>query len=147
MDVKMKTDQGTAVVEGKTAVAFKAFVQLVLQRKVFGLFKDWGDKPIIVSSELLTSLASAPQDSQENREHLVMVTLATGVLLGVFLLAVVEIALTPWGIYLREGELLIIAGTLFGLALLVVIMGKLKRRSKGQKVAEAMEKIAGMLSK
>lgn len=147
MDVKMKTEQGTAVVEGKTAVAFKAFVQLVLQRKVLSLFKEWGDKPIIVSSELLTSLASAPQDNQENREQLVTVTLVVGVLVGVFLMAVVQIALTPWGIYIKEKELLTVAGTLLGLAVLVVLMGKMRRKSRGQKVTDAMEKIAGLVAK
>lgn len=147
MDVKMKTEQGTAVVEGKTAVAFKAFVQLVLQRKVLSLFKDWGDKPIIVSSELLTSLASAPQDNQENREQLVTVTLVVGVLVGVFLMAVVQIALTPWSIYLKEKELLAIAGTLLGLAIIVALMGKLRRKNRGQKVTDAMEKIAGLVAK
>lgn len=143
----MKTDQGTAIVEGKTAVAFKAFVQLVLQRKVFNLFKDWGDKPIIVSAELLTSLASAPQDNQENREQLVIVTLSVGILLGVFAMAVFQIALTPWGISLAQRELLLIAGTLFGLAILAFIMSRIRRRGKSQKVTEAMEKIAGLLSK
>ena len=101
MDAKLKTDHGKAIVEGKTAVPFKTFVGLVLHRKVLSLFKQWGKEPVIIDSELLTDLASAQQDSQENKEQLVTVTLGVGVLAGVFVLAIAQIALAPWGIYLK----------------------------------------------
>ena len=109
MDAKLKTDQGRAIVEGKTAVPFKTFVQLVLQRKVIQLFKDWGKDPVIIDSELLTSLASAPGDSQENREQLVMVTLGVGVLAGVFVMSLMQLALAPWDIILTLQQHLMIA--------------------------------------
>ncbi len=147
MDVNLKTDQGKAVVEGKTAVPFKTFVGLILQRKVLNLFKDWGQEPVVISSELLTDLASSPQDNTENREQLITVTLGVGVLVGVFALAILQIALVPFGITLTAEYLLAIAGTLFGIALLTWFMGKVKRRSKGHKLSETMEKIAGMVSK
>lgn len=147
MDAKLKTDQGRAIVEGKTAVPFKTFVGLVLQRKVLHLFKQWGNDAVIIDSELLTDLASAPQDSQENREQLVLVTLGVGILTGVFVFAVVQIALTPWNIYLKEKELLIVIGVILGLTVLVWALSKAKRKGRSQKMADAMEKIAGVIGK
>lgn len=147
MDAKLKTDHGKAIVEGKTAVPFKTFVGLVLQRKVTSLFKSWGKDPVIVDSELLTDLASAPQETQENKEQLVIVTLGTGVLIGVFVMAVIQVALTFIGISLQQKELLIIAGVILGLAVLTCALGKTKKRGRGQKVTEAMEKIANVVSK
>lgn len=147
MDAKLKTDQGRAIVEGKTAVPFKTFVGLVLQRKVLNLFKDWGKEPVIIDSELLTDLASAPQDSQENREQLVTVTLGVGIMIGVFVMSVAQIALTPWSIYLQQQHLLMVAGTLFGIGVLVWMLSKGKKKGKGQKMADTMEKITNIVSK
>ena len=56
---------------------------LILQRKVLQITKTWGKEPIVVSSELLTTLASAPQDTVENKTHLVYVTMGVGAILGV----------------------------------------------------------------
>lgn len=147
MDAKLKTDHGKAIVEGKTAVPFKTFVGLVLQRKVLSLFKKWGKEPVIVDSELLTDLASAAQDSQENKEQLVRVTLGIGVLVGVFAMAVVQVAVTPWGIYLKEKELLIVAGVILGLAILTFALSKTKKKGRGQKLTDTMEKITNIVSK
>jgi len=147
MDAKLKTDQGRAIVEGKTAVPFKTFVGLVLQRKVLNLFKEWGSEPVIIDSELLTDLASAPQDNQENREQLVTVTLGVGVMVGVFVMSIAQIALTPWNIYLGQQHLLMIAGTLFGIGVLVWMLAKTKKKGKNQKMADTMEKIANIVSK
>lgn len=147
MDAKLKTDQGRAIVEGKTAVPFKTFVGLVLQRKVMGLFKDWGKEPVIIDSELLTDLASAAQDTRENTDQLIMVTLGTGVLVGVFLLAVIQIAVAPFGIGLSPTHLLAIAGTIFGMGVVVWLLSKVKKKSKGHKLTDTMEKIATMIGK
>jgi len=147
VEVDIKAEHRKAVIAGKTSVPFQKLVQLILQRKVMGLFKKWGDEPIIVSSELLTGLASAPQDNQENREHLVLVTLGVGVLAGVFVMAIVQVALTPWEIYLKEKELLLIAGTLLGLTVLTAALARVKRKNRSQKIADTMEKVAGLLSK
>jgi hypothetical protein len=147
MDAKLKTDHGKAIVEGKTAVPFKTFVGLILQRKVLSLFKQWGKEPVIIDSELLTDLASAPQDSQENKEQLITVTLGVGVLVGVFVLTVVQITLAPWGIYLRERELLIIAGVILGLGILAFSLGRIKKKGKSQKLTDTMEKITSIVSK
>lgn len=147
MDAKLKTDQGRAIVQGKTAVPFKTFVGLVLQRKVLNLFKDWGKEPIIVDSELLTDLASAPQDNQENTDHVIIVTLGVGILFGVFAMAVLQIALAPWGIGLSSSHLLAIAGTIFGFAVVTWLLSNVKKQSKGHKLSDTMEKIAGMVSK
>jgi hypothetical protein len=147
MDVKLKTDQGPALVEGKTAVPFKTFVMLVLQRKIIPLFKMWGDRAIIVDSELLTSIASAPQDSQENRAHLVLVTLGVGILVGIFASAVTLIILESLGVALGRKELLLVAGGLFAVALLAGILSRMQRGNRSQKIADTMERVASLLSK
>jgi hypothetical protein len=147
MDAKLKTDHGRAIVEGKTAVPFKTFVGLVLQRKVLHLFKQWGKEPVIIDSELLTDLASAAQDTQENKEQLVTVTLGVGVLAGVFVMVVAQIALAPWDIYLKERELLIIAGVIFGLGVLTFGLSRIKKKGKSQKLTDTMEKITSIVSK
>jgi hypothetical protein len=147
LEVKLKSDQGKAVIEGKTAVAFQAFVTLVLQRKVFGLFKSWGEEPVVVSAELLASLASAPQDSQENRAHLVTVTLGVGIVLGVFVMSVLQLSLIANGITLSVRELGLIAGGILLLAILARMLVRLQRRKRSDKVTEAMESLSSLLSK
>ena len=147
MDAKLNTDKGRAIVEGKTAVPFKTMVGLILQRKVLPLFKKWGDEPVIIDSDLLTSIASAPQDNQENRAHLTIVTLGVGVLVCVFGFSIAHVALDFFGISLGNKEYLIIAGVLVGLCLLASILAKLKRQGKDESLTEKMEKVAALLSK
>ncbi|MBU0458395.1 hypothetical protein KKF03_03000 [Patescibacteria group bacterium] len=147
IEVKLKEEHTRAIIEGRTSVPFKTFVALVLQRKVIPLLKQWGDEPIIIHSELLTSLASAPQDSQENRSKLVLVTMGVGVLVGIFFFAVSMVALETFGVGLGRKEFLLIAGGLVVLALLVSTLGRVQRMGKGEKLADKMEKIASLLSK
>jgi len=147
LEVDIKPGDTKAVIEGKTSVSFKTFVSLVLQRKVMTLFKNWGDDPVVVSSELLTGLASAPQDSQENRSQLVLVTLGTGILAGIFALAVLQSILLALDIRLEQRELLIIAGSLFGLAILASLLSKMKRGNRSEKLVETMEKLTTLISK
>lgn len=147
LEVELKTESNRAIIAGKTSVPFRTFVGLVLQRKVMELFKKWGEEPVILSSDLLTNLASAPQDSQENKAHLVTVTLGVGVLVGVFGLAAVQAVILWFGYALGMREYLLIAGSLLGIALLAVLLSKLQNRSRGQKIADTMEKVAGFLSR
>ena len=146
-NVRLKTDEGTIIVEGKTNVPFQILVTLILQRKVFGLFKQWGKEPMILSSELLTDLASAPQDSIENRSHLVLVTLGVGVIVGIFLLACAQVILNTFGLTLGRMELFLLMGTIAGLGILTSILGRLQKVRRGEKITEKMEKLAGFLSK
>ena len=145
VEVHMKPDLGKAIIEGKTSVPFQSFVGLVLQRKVFQLFKTWGREPIIVGSELLTSLASAPQDSQENRAHTLTVTLGIGAMIGILGFAVTQGVLLYFSIPLGLKELSIIAGVIVGLTLLVWALSKLQRKGKSEKFTEGIEKIANVL--
>tara|TARA_Y100000310_G_scaffold182905_1_gene182955 strand:+ start:4001 stop:4471 length:471 start_codon:yes stop_codon:yes gene_type:complete len=147
LEVKVKEEKMKAIIEGRTAVPFKTFVGLVLQRKVFPLFKKWGDEPVIINSELLTTLASAAQDSQENRSKLILVTLGVGALVGVFFFSVGQVILIAAGITLATRDLLLIAGGLVGLTIIVSLLDKLRRRGKGENIAEKMEKVASLLSK
>lgn len=147
LEVHFKPDSGKAVIEGKTVVPFQAFVALVLQRKVTNLFKVWGKTPIIVDSELLTGLASAPQDSQENRANLILVTLIAGILAGVTGLAVIQMILLFVQFPLGYKELGTIVGSVAFLLVLVVSMMKGQKKPKGEKLMEMMEKAAGLVGK
>jgi hypothetical protein len=146
-EVTLRSDGTKAIVEGKTVVPFKTFVMLVIQRKVTALFKDWGTAPVVVDAELLTSLAGAPQDNQENRVHLVLVTLGIGVIGGVFALAIVEFALLTINITLGKQELAILAGGLVGVGLVGWLLSKVQVRGGGQRVLDSMERAAALLSK
>ncbi len=145
LEVEISGGPSKAIIEGKTMVPFKTFVALILQRKVTALFKDWGNDSVIVNSELLTSLASAPQDSRESHSQVVLVTLGVGILMGVFFLAVLQIGLSMFKVTLDPEQLWYIAGGLFALAVLVSILGRMKRKNRGEKMAENMEKLASLL--
>ncbi|MEI8230827.1 MAG: hypothetical protein WCG83_06880 [Candidatus Peregrinibacteria bacterium] len=147
LEVEVKTESSKAVITGKTSVPFRTFVGLVLQRKVLQLFKDWGEEPVILSSSLLTNLASAPQDSQENKAHLVTVTLGVGVLLGIFFLAALQAGLLFLHVSLGMREYLLIVGGFAGIGILAVMLQKMQGISRGQKIADTMEKVAGFLSR
>lgn len=147
VEVSLRSDGAKAVIEGKTVVPFKTFVMLVIQRKVTALFKDWGAAPVVIDAELLTSLAGAPQDNQENKVHLVLVTLGIGVLFGVFGLAVLQFGLLTINISMGRQELAILAGGLVGVALVGWILGKIQLKGGGQQVLDSMEKAAALLSK
>jgi hypothetical protein len=146
IEVKLKEGRNRTVIDGKTAVPFKTLVQLVLQRKVLELFKKWGDEHVIISSELLTTIASAPQDSQENRSHLIIVTLGVGMLAGIFLFAVLQMLASPI-LTLGNKELFLISAGLLLIAFLAAILSRTQRGSRGQKLADSMERIASLLSK
>ena len=147
LEVELHTGQSRAVIAGKTSVPFRTFVGLVLQRKVFQLFKQWDKEPVILSSELLTQLASAPQDSQENRTHLIIVTLGVGTLFGIFLFTLGQGVGALLGYSLNAKELLLIAGGLVAIAVLGVVLARMQKLARAQRIADAMERTAQFLSK
>lgn len=148
LEVHFRADAGKAVIEGKTTVPFQSFVTLILQRKVFSLFKDWGKEPVILGSELLTSLASAPQDSTENRTRLVLVSLGVGILTGTALFALLLAGLLWLDVSLGVQEFLLIGGGILGAALIIVLIMRLqKMRRSSEKILEAVESLSSFLSK
>lgn len=147
LDVDLRHEGEKVIIEGKTGVPFETFVTLILQRKVFSLLKHWGKMPVVIDSELLTSLASAPQDTHEDRGKLVKVTFGAGILAGIFFTTVGLVILNISGIRLGTKELAIIAGGIVLLGLLVSVIGRAPRKSRGEKLTENMEKLATMLSK
>jgi len=147
LEVQFKPESGKAVIEGKTVVPFQAFVTLILQRKVPELFKEWGKEPVIVNSELLTSLASAPQDDQENRGNLILVTLGMGFVGGVALLALVQLALLFMNIAFGKREFAVLGGGIVALGLLMTSLMKARRMPKGDKLTETIENVASFLGK
>lgn len=145
LEVQFKPETGKAVIEGRTAVPFQAFVALILQRKVTNLLKTWGKQPVIIESELLTSLASAPQESQENRANLILVTLVAGALVGIGGMALAQFGLLFLDITLGYTELGSIAGSILLLVLLLWIMMKNRKKPKSEKLVETMEQVSSFL--
>jgi uncharacterized membrane protein YqjE len=145
LEVQFRPDTGKAVIEGKTVVPFQAFITLVLQKKVLQLSKVWGKHPVIIDSELLTSLASAPSDSQENKSNMIMVSLIVGVLLGITGFAVIQIVLLLIKIPLGYRELGIVAGSIVAVMLLLMAVMKMQKLPKGEKLVENIESISSFL--
>lgn len=147
LEVDLKMEGSKAVIAGKTSVPFSTFVKLVLERKLGNVLKSSSEESIIVSSELLTALASAPQDSRENQTKFTLVTLGTGVLLGIFIFSLTLIVLPIVGITLGAQDYGVIVGGLVGLVVLALVLERLKRRKKADKITEAMERLTSLLSK
>ncbi len=147
LEVHFRPETGKAIIEGKTAVPFQNFVTLVLQKKVLPLCKTWGKEPVVISSELLTSLASAPQDSQENRSGVVLVSFIGGALSGILALAVVQIGLLFAGVPFGWPELTIVAGSIVGVLLLLYVLIRMQRNlPTGEKFLETMEHVSSFLA-
>jgi hypothetical protein len=145
LEVPLKSDPVRAIVEGKTAVSFQSLVGLVLQRKVQSLFKQWGKEPVILPSELLTAIAATPQDNAENRQKLVLVTLGTGVVIGIFATCVVGLGLVLLRVPLGVREFGVVAGSIAVVSLIGWLMMKVQGKSSAEQVTEAMEKVATFL--
>ena len=147
LEVSFKPETGKAVIEGKTAVPFQSFITLILQRKVQTLFKDLGKQPVVVSSELLTRLASAPQDSRENTGHLVLVSLGLGAVGGVAVFSAIQLVLMLSNFTLGVKEHAIIVGCIAGVALLGALLMYVQRMPKSDKLTDSVENIARFLGK
>jgi hypothetical protein len=136
------------VIEGKTSVPFKAFVSLVLQKRVQMLFKTNQNDPVIVSSTLLTALASAPSDKQEDRSKLVLVTFGVGIVAGVFLTVAVFLGLMLVQIQAEVKDLSIILGVILGVAVIGALVQKGQKKSAfTEKLFDAMEKTTDLISR
>jgi hypothetical protein len=146
VELQFKSDSGKAVIEGMTAVPFQALIGLALQRKVFPLFKKWGRAPVIVNSELLTSLASAPQESSENRASLILVSMLLGMMLGVGGFALVIVLLGYANVFLTSKDYLIIVGAIGAIAILGFLLMNTPKRKRGEKLVENVEKLSSFLS-
>ena len=138
LEVELTEHREKAVIKGKTSIPFERLVKLILQRKVFALFKQWGKEHIILDSDLLTDLASAAQDSRDDYRHLVMVTLGVGILGGIFLLSLTQFFLTFFSFYFTQEHYLFI---LIGFVVLVLItssLARMQRHKKSDKLVEAL---------
>ncbi len=148
VEVDITNAGGKAIIEGKTSVPFKTFVSLILQRKVQGLFKRSQKDIVIVGSDLLTALASAPEDKQEDRGKLVLVTFFVGILAGVFLTVATFLALMGLRIQPAMQDLGIVLGVIIGIAVLAVLLQKGQKKSGFKdKLMETMEKVTDTVSR
>ncbi len=148
VEVEIKNIGGKAIIDGKTSIPFKTFVSLVLQRKVQAIFKKCQDEPVIVSSELLTSLASAPNDRMEDKGKLVLVTIGVGVLGGAFLTIALFAILDVFNIIPKLQDLGIALGSLaFVGVVLVVLQSTQKKSGFKEKLYESMEKVTDLIAR
>ncbi len=147
VEVSISQENGKAVIQGKTSIPFKMFVSLILQRRVQTLFKDHQNEPIIIGSDLLTTLASAPDDRQEDRGKLVTITLGVGALLGIFVSCAALMILMFLNIQPTITDLSIVLIVLLSVCLVGMIVQRAQGTTMKQKVYEQMERISDMLSK
>ncbi len=148
LEVEISNTGGKAVIEGKTSVPFKTFVSLILQRRVQVLFKRSDNDPVIVSSDLLTALASAPQDKQEDRTKLVIVTFGVGIVAGVFLTVSLFLGLILFKIQPEVKDLGIVLAVIAGIVVLGILLQKPQKKSAfGEKLMESMEKVTDLISR
>lgn len=149
VEVDIATDgNGRAVIEGKTSVPFRTFVTLILQRRVQQLFKSNAEDVVIVSSELLTALASAPGDKQEDKGKLVLVTFGVGILAGVFVAGLVLLGLMLFKIELQIRDIAIFLGVIVAVGILGVLLQKNQKKSTfTEKLFDAMEKTTDLVSR
>jgi|GEM_PF-391998 hypothetical protein len=146
--VSLKTSDGDEViVEGKTGVPFNLFVKLILKRKIQTLFKDWQDEPVVISSELLTKIASAPEDSTEDRSKIIITAMVIGFCIGMFATAVILVGLSFSGIVVGSRELVAAIGVLGLVALAVFAAMKVQTRKAKQGFVEKIEEIAEVFSR
>jgi hypothetical protein len=145
VEVDLTHENGKAVIEGKTSVPFKTFVGLILQRKITAFFKDNKDEPVIISSDLLTKLASAPDDKQEDRAKLVILALGLGVLMGVFVETAILLLMSSLNTHPSTNQLFLILGVLVGLVILGLIVEKIQNTNVKQVVYDKVEQINNML--
>ena len=148
VEVEISNTGNKAVIEGKTSVPFKTFVSLILQRRVQMLFKTNQDDPVIVNSTLLTALASAPGDKQEDKGKLVLVTFGVGILAGVFLAVGALLILMLLRIEVEMKDLGIVLGVIALVAVLGVLLQKNQKKSAfTEKLFDAMEKTTDLISR
>ncbi len=147
VQVTLKSAQGEkAVIEGKTSIPFGSFVKLVLKRKVQTL-RDFQEEPIILSSPLLTHLASAPEDSHEDRSKVILTALVIGFCFGMFLTAFTLVFSSLLGIEIGVGELLTGLVVLLAVALAIYASMKISSHKMKQQLIEKVEEIAGLFAK
>jgi len=147
LEVNFKPESGKAVIEGKTVIPFQSFVTLILQRKVQLLFKDHAKEPIVINSDLLTRLASSPQDSRENTGHVVLVSIGLGAIGGVAVFSAVQLVLLLSNFPLTWKEHAIIVGCIAGVALLGALLMYVQKMPKSDKLTDSVENIARFLGK
>ncbi len=149
-DVKLniKTPSGEqAIIEGKTAVPFATFMKLMLQKKLQPLVKDWQSEPVIISSDLLTKIASAPAESLEDRSKVLLTACVIGFCGGFFVAAFAIVVLGMMGVEIGQKELLVALTVLLVIALVVYSALQVHTRKIKEQFIEKIERIADMFSR
>jgi Flp pilus assembly protein TadB len=147
LEVDIQNESIKAIIKGKTGVPFKTLVKLILQRKVTVLFEKWGKDAIVINSELLTDLASAPQDNADNREHMIYVTLGVGMFVGILAFVALQLVLMLAGVRLYIENLVYILLTMVGVVIIGWLTIQARRKQKSTKLYDTLESIANVVPK
>lgn len=146
--VTLKPPQGDrAVIEGKTSISFGAFVRLILQKKVQGILKDWQGEPVIISSDLLTKIASAPGDTAEDKSKVILTALVIGICGGFFIAASGIVILGMMGITIGQKELLVALTVLLVVAAAVFGALQIHTRKIRDQFIEKIERVSDIFSR
>jgi len=145
--VTMKDRGDHAVIEGKTAVPFGSFMKLVQSRKVQPLMKKWQNEPIMLSSDLLTHIASAGGESREDRSKVILTAMVIGLAFGIFITGVVMFFMGILGITVGQRELITVLGVLLVLGLAVYSAMRVQSGNAKQDLIEKVEKISDVFSR
>jgi hypothetical protein len=145
--VSMKEREEHAVIEGKTAVPFGSFMKLVQSRKVQPLMKRWQNEPVVISSDLLTHIASAGSESQEDRSKIILTAIVLGLAFGIFLATMGLFLLNLFGMSLGQRELITGLGILLILGVAVYSAMRVQGSGFRQDLIEKIEKIANVFGK
>ena len=100
-----------------------------------------------LSSNLLTHLASAPEDSHEDTSKVILTALMIGFCFGMFLTAFTLIFSAMLGIDIGMSELLTGLLVLLAVALAVYASLKISSHKMKQQLIEKVEEIAGLFAK
>jgi len=146
--VTLKPQMGEqAVIEGKTTVPFSAFVKLILQKKVQGLMKEAQYEPVILSSDLLTKIASAPGESLEDRSKVLLTACVIGFCGGFFLSAAAIVLLGMMGVEIGQKELIVALTVIAIVGVAVYSAMQIQTGKMRDQFVEKIEKIAHIFSR
>lgn len=147
VQVAMKGRSEHAVIEGKTAVPFGSFMKLIQNRKVQSLMKKWQNESVVLSSDLLTHIASAPGESHEDRSKVILTAMVIGLAFGIFVTGVAIFFMGSLGYTIGQRELIAGMGVLLVLAIAVYSAMRMQSSNMKQDLIEKIEKISDVFSK
>lgn len=133
--------------DDKIVVPIDVFLKIVYNRKVLPLLKDRPGEQVILSSDLFTKMAVAPEDSPENRDKVIHTALVLGSCFGVFLTIAAFTLATALGFTIGQRELFAVLTFLLLFALLGYASVKVHIHKMKPRLVESVEQVADTFTK